>query len=310
VASVRPEDPAAAPFAFVVRIRHPRAVADAAEQQAAFKGLLASLEAQSDPRFRLLIACHPTQALPPLPDFALRVDAEVPFDPAASDPSDEERRIAAVRQDKGLKLAAALGQVTPETQVMCVDDDDFVSRRLVEFVLGQDRDAAWVIDRGYGWTQGDSFVREIDNFHRLCGTSVIVPASWYKFLRGGFSQTEAILELGSHRIMVEEAEGPRRSFGRVPFRAAVYRRDHANAAQTGVRRAAAAAAARRPLGAKALEALRWVKGEIMPRPLTLTSGLRIGRRRIPIDDGFRREFFGAGRQAPACHAPVARRGAG
>lgn len=63
---------------------------------------------------------------------------------------------------------------------MIVDDDDFVSSRIVQHV-SDNRDAnGWTIDRGYIWDDGGSFLFGHDDFSHLCGTSLIIRADLYE----------------------------------------------------------------------------------------------------------------------------------
>jgi hypothetical protein len=169
------------------------------------------------------------------------LDLDLPPNTAVERAATREAAYEAVRLDKGSRIRAAVTDLSPEDLIMVVDEDDLVSRRLVAFV--QDRrmrsqsPQAWVIDKGYAWQDGSASAQLVDQFHRLCGTCLIVPAGRYKLFRLGPDASdadhhEATLELGSHRRLVDSDLRAGRRFGRVPFRAAIYRTGHANSTQS------------------------------------------------------------------------------
>ncbi len=282
----------AAPFNFIVAIRHPATVADLDGQQAALADLFRSLDAQTDRRFAVLVACNADQVLPPEAGHVRRVHVDLPPARLGETQTLEELSVA-FRNDKGRRVRAAVDLVPPDALVMAVDDDDLVSRRLVAFVLSRPP-AGWYVDEGFAWATGAAELLPMIGFHRLCGSSIIAPARYFKHVSGRGTEDEAIQELGSHRIIIDEAGESGNVFHPLPFRGAIYRRGHANATQTDVDRIAAARPAAPPgPGARALEAMRRLKASVFPRPRTATSGPRIFvDRPVRLDPALRREFFG------------------
>jgi len=130
-------------------------------------------------------------------------------------------------------VAAAFDLLDHSESVMVVDDDDLLSNRLVDFVSSEKFDGIWTIDRGYGWQTGSGSAYLINQFHRICGSSLILPAFRYKYSNKEYLDiAEAYRELGSHRIIVNENAHGGLPIRRVPFRASIYRRGHINSEET------------------------------------------------------------------------------
>lgn len=285
----------AEPFVFIVAIRHPATVKDFALQQAALADLFASIDRQTDRRFAVLVACNPEQVLPPHGGKVERVHVDLAPNTGLSTAVTHEELGVLFRNDKGRRVAAALDRVAPGSYVMAVDDDDLVSRRLVEFVLAQSERCAWYVDLGYAWTSGGSVLHPMQGFHRLCGTSLVVPVEYFRYVSGRGNEYEAIQELGSHRIIVDGSAEAGQVFRPLPFRAAIYRRGHDNASQADVARIDAMTAGP-PLSpvARLVEALRRFRRWVFPEKRGLMAGPRIDARRpVALDPTLRSEFFGA-----------------
>lgn len=293
-------------FHVVVPIRHPASVTSPEGQQAGLRDLLGSLAAQRDRRVACHFAVNPDQRLPPLPPFARRVDIDLPPNDALAAATTRDALYQAVRQDRGARVAAAVAGLAPDDLIMVMDDDDLVHRDLVAFALGAPPGTAFVIDKGYGWPAPYDEAFEIDQFHRTCGTSLIIPAARYKLFRRArgerFDDLEVASELGSHRQIVDSDHRAGRPFARVPFRAAIYRLGHPNASQRAVERLAENRRIYRDPATFAL-ALRRLAGRgrsrlAALRPARLLDESRSHpRRRIPIER-LRDDFFGGADPQP------------
>lgn len=229
----------------IVCLRHPDLVSKPADQQRILREMFRSLTGQSDNRFVCHLVVNPSQILPPLPDFARRIEIDLPPNEAYRNAKSEQEAYEAIQQDKGLRVFSVLRQLEKSDLVMAIDDDDFLHRDLVHFILTEsERDgspSAWVVDKGYGWRAGSDEVFKIDRFHRLCGTSLIVRADRYRAVQAGHKSTndlvfDEIKELGSHRLLVDSDVRNGRTFGRVPFRGVIYRMGHSNSAVLGIYR--------------------------------------------------------------------------
>ncbi|WP_208350966.1 hypothetical protein [Pseudaestuariivita rosea] len=200
--------------------------------------LLRSIDAQTDRRFAVYVACNPEQVLPPHEPYVHRVDIDLPPNTQLTKAKTMEELYDMIRNDKGQRIAAALDVINDENAyVMVVDDDDFVSSRLVEFVLSQEGEkTGWLVKKGYSWISGSNHVYEVEGFHRLCGTSIVVPAHYYAYVRKQGSIRDSIQELGGHRAVVDSAHRNKLTFRHLPFHGAIYRLGHSNASQSDVQR--------------------------------------------------------------------------
>lgn len=230
-----------APFNFIVPIRHPASVACRSLQHTALEHLFASLSGQRDRRFLCHVVVNPEQILPPLPPFVRRIEINLPPNDALASAKTVAESYRAIRADKGARVRAAFSKIHSDDYIMVVDDDDLISNRLVSFILGQPTRNPWVIDKGYAWEDDSSSVYEIDQFHRLCGSSLIVPAHHYKQAKLSALSSEsdiqdALHELGSHMLIVNASvQGGKVTFNRIPFRAAIYRRGHDNSSEKNLK---------------------------------------------------------------------------
>jgi hypothetical protein len=132
-----------------------------------------------------------------------------------------------VRLDRGSKLAVALTRVGAG-HVMFLDADDFVHTALTEFVAQRPAEQGWYVSRGIRYDARTGLCRRIDDFNRVCGTSLIFRRDSLPQveLSGAPTQAEVVEAfgedcirrlLGSHRHMRTEFH-----LGPLPMRAAVY----------------------------------------------------------------------------------------
>jgi hypothetical protein len=171
---------------------------------------------------------------------------------------------------------------------MVVDDDDFVSCRLVERHRQLDQSKGWYINLGYLWRDGSPFLTRTDSFYELCGTSLIVPASFYAYFSApGIGETDVARELGSHKLIFDRRPIAGGSFRPFPLRAAIYRLGHSNATQADLDRARKAQSERQGAGRRRIvPAVR--------RRLRTARDLVFGRAlKVELSGKVRSEFFGA-----------------
>ncbi|WP_162300865.1 hypothetical protein [Alkalilacustris brevis] len=123
--------------------------------------------------------------------------------------------------------------VSPDDLVMSVDDDDLVHKNISKFFTDNTHINACAINEGYMWREYDQKVSIVDDFHKRCGTSLIVRAGLYLFhcAPDGKSSNDALAELGSHRLIFERLNTSADPFQYLPFSGAVYRVGHENSSQ-------------------------------------------------------------------------------
>lgn len=119
---------------------------------------------------------------------------------------------------------------------MIADDDDFVHHEISAFVhKNASADCSgFHIPRGYIWRTGAGVAMEVDNFHRMCGTSLIVRANLYRGHGAPEPDHDAINEYGSHVLIFDRLRAEGRPLAPIPFPAAIYRVNHGNASQVDV----------------------------------------------------------------------------
>lgn len=208
---------------FVVPVRDSRGVPawDAVKQMMA--RTLGSLHNAGG---HIVVAANRGTDLPELPPGADLVQLDFEYTPLPD--VEGPARLAAVRRDKGLRVASGLVATRPQGHVMVVDYDDFVSSRLAGLARAKPDAPGWFVDEGYLY-DGGPLVMLRKGFDRVCGTSLIVRADLLPIQR---SLGEADLEqvdraLGSHMYIRGDLYGRGTPLEPTPFPGAVYRIGHA-----------------------------------------------------------------------------------
>lgn len=228
---------------FIIPIRHPNNVRDHSEQIYILKQTLWSIAAQSDKSWECIIVANKGAPIPSLPQGFKLVNVDFPPNPH------HDRRIhsssaaySAVRHDKGQRVLSGIVEKSSSRFVMVIDDDDLVSRRLVEFVSANADAEGWYIENGYEFWDTGRRIRSwpIDNFWKLCGSSIIFRPERLDLPHGADYETNTFVAnmLGSHRFLKPEMERRGNPLEVVPFAAAAYRRGHSNShSSSGMQRA-------------------------------------------------------------------------
>lgn len=222
---------------FLVPIRHPQNCKNPEDQARYLQDLLTSMTNQSSDQWRAILIANTEQALPPLPDGVSVATVDLPPNTALAEAPDRNRFYRLIRRDKGLRLRRGLVEVAPDDLVMITDDDDLLHTDLVKTVMDHAASGvarAWYVKDGYTWRTGDPHFRKLDNFHKICGTSLICPPQFYdayhdKDATGDMPSTS---ELGSHKLVFDKIGTGPEGFQPLSLRAAVYRQGHINASQT------------------------------------------------------------------------------
>ena len=181
----------------------------------------------------------------------------------------------AFRADKGRRVLMGMLAARDSGFFMIVDDDDFVSARIVEHVARNRNANGWTIDKGYIWDDGGKILLGYDDFSHLCGTSLIIRAALYglpeRFEDASLDWIKSML--GSHVRIADILAKNGTSLTPQPFRGAVYRVGHAGSHSK----------------APSLLVKYFLSWEALKRPRRLLRNM--GKLRF-LDDGARREFFG------------------
>lgn len=214
---------------FVVPVRHPDNTPSWERLQRRLRDTLRSISQQTSPDWRCVVVANVGADLGLLPE---KIDVvRVNFPPNGNyDLSKGEREIAleAFRLDKGRRvLQGMLHQ--PSMYYMIVDDDDFVSRQLTQFVASNPTCPGWYIDKGFAWQEGSKVAYGLNNFHDECGTCHIIRRDLYDF--SAMADNSALLgdTLGSHKRNLRLFRRNGYTINALPFAGAVYRYGHRDA---------------------------------------------------------------------------------
>ena len=144
---------------------------------------------------------------------------------------DRESFHEAFRIDKGRRVLAGMLHASEMGHVMVVDDDDFVSRKILPFVSRHSERNGWYIRDGYVWGEDDHFVYKRNDFSTICGTSHIIRADLYQLPDTIDSATDQYIRsmLGSHLFIHQHLDASGTPLEALPFPGAVYRVGHAGA---------------------------------------------------------------------------------
>jgi glycosyltransferase involved in cell wall biosynthesis len=275
-------------FKFIIPIRHPGNVRDKSNQQRCLAQTLASLDAQTDRNFEILIAANEGQELPALPERAKVAHVNLPRNDVIETATDPNEVYESIKIDKGNRVRAAFAFVDADDCVMVVDDDDLVSRHLVEQYRQLDRSKGWYINLGYLWPKESRWLTKSQAFFEICGTSLIVPAHFYAYFSAPeIGETDIIRELGSHRLIFDRRSIDDGYFRPFPIRGAIYRVGHSNATQTDVQRA-------RGVQSQSQKPRKGTLVQAIKRRLRIAYNFVLGKtQRVPLNAKIRNEFFGA-----------------
>lgn len=266
---------------FIIPVRHQDNARDWGRLKANLVQTVASISNQTHNDWRGIIVANEGADLPDLPErFGVERVTFPPNNLHEIDKADIEAVYDAFRADKGRRVLAGMLAARDSRFFMIVDDDDFVSARIVEHVSQNPDTNGWTIDRGYIWDDGGSLLLGYDEFNHLCGTSLIVRSDLYglpeRFEDASLDWIKSML--GSHVRIADILAGRGTPLSTLPFRGAVYRVAHGGSHSK----------------APSLVRKYFLSGEALRRPRRLLRNL--GRLRL-VGEEARREFFGR----PASH---------
>jgi hypothetical protein len=217
---------------FIIPVRHPANSKNWDALKARLAQTITSISGQNGDRWQAIIVANHGADLPALPKgFSVeRVDfgPNPKYERGAADNVEVFRDF--VRIDKGRRVRAGMLAAPSTTFFMIVDDDDFVSSRLADYVARHPDDNGWYIDRGYMWSEGN-LLGAISKFFMLCGTSHIINAGLYDLekLRGNDADDYMKRMLGSHIAVAQELAAAGTPLKALPFFGAIYRVGHPGA---------------------------------------------------------------------------------
>lgn len=132
-----------------------------------FNRTLRSVYAQTDPDFKIYVACHD------IPVLDRKYDSRVEFLISDRDtPKTKEEMLL----DKGWKISMIANCIREAGggYTMLVDSDDLVSNRIAEYVNSHPRCSGYLSKYGYVYNDGADYMKKARDLHRLCGSCSIV----------------------------------------------------------------------------------------------------------------------------------------
>ena len=152
---------------FCITLRAKEASKDWSKVTADFNRTLRSVFRQTDPNFKVFVACHDIPELEDEYDDRLEfitTDVRVPETPWQ------------MMQDKGYKLTMLALKVRElgGGYTMVVDADDLVSNRIAEYCNAHPNETGFLSEYGYIWTEGDDWCKRMIYPHKTCGSCAII----------------------------------------------------------------------------------------------------------------------------------------
>jgi hypothetical protein len=261
---------------FIIPVRHQDNARDWGLLKANLVQTIASISNQTNGDWRGIIVANEGADLPDLPErFGVVRVAFPPNDMHELGTASLDEIYDAFRADKGRRVLMGMLSARDSRFFMIVDDDDFVSARIVQHVADNPDANGWTIDRGYIWDDGGRLLLGYDEFNHLCGTSLIVRSDLYgmpeQFEDASLDWIKSML--GSHVRIADILAGRGTPLAPLPFRGAVYRVAHKGSHSK----------------APSLLVKYFLSWEAMKRPRRLLRNLS---RLRPVGETAKREFFG------------------
>lgn len=261
---------------FVIPVRHQDNASDWSLLKANLVQTIASISNQTNDDWRGVIVANEGADLPDLPErFVVERVAFPPNDMHELGKASREDFYDAFRADKGRRVLMGMLRARDSRFFMIVDDDDFVSARIVQHASENSDANGWTIDHGYIWDHGGKLLLGDDDFNHLCGTSLIIRSDLYdlpeRFQDASIDWIKSML--GSHVRIADILAKRGTPLATLPFRGAIYRVSHSGSHSKAP-------------GILVKYFLSW---EAFKRPRRMLRNL--GRLRL-VGEAEKREFFG------------------
>lgn len=217
---------------FVIPVRHQDNAADWGKLKSNLTSTLASIACQTSADWKAVVVANRGADLPALPAQVEVCWVDFPPNKLHEQGSaDKETFYEAVRIDKGRRVLSGMLHARNMKYVMVVDDDDFVSNKLVAHAAAHAPIPGWYIHEGYLWGDGDPAVYRYSGFSKLCGTSHIVDAALYGLPKSLDDADDGYIKkmLGSHIYIHQHLLDAGTPLIALPFPGAIYRVGYAGA---------------------------------------------------------------------------------
>jgi hypothetical protein len=215
---------------FIIPVRHQDNARDWSLLKANLTQTIASISNQMNDDWQGIIVANEGADLPDLPPrFSVERVTFPPNDMHELGKSGSKADVYdAFRADKGRRVLKGMLSARDSRFFMIVDDDDFVSARIVQYVSENPDANGWTINRGYIWDDGGKLLLGYDDFDHLCGSSLIIRSDLYglpeRFENASLDWIKSML--GSHVRIADILAERGTPLEALPFRGAVYRVAH------------------------------------------------------------------------------------
>ena len=214
---------------FLIPVRHPDNSPDWSRLKANLAQTVGSIAAQTHSDWRGIIIANEGADLPPLPE---RFSVEwVQFPPNLRHEKvggSTEDFLDAFRVDKGRRVLKGMLRARDSRFFMIVDDDDFVSARITQFVADHPNANGWTVDLGYVWDDGGKILYRHHQLNHVCGSSLIIKSDLYGLPENFEAATREFIMtmLGSHRRIGSILAERGTPLAALPFPGTIYRVAH------------------------------------------------------------------------------------
>ncbi len=220
-------------LAFIIPVRHQDNAKDWPGLKRRLQQTIASIANQTSDDWRAIIVCNHGADLPSLPSKFEVVRVDFPPNLFHDLTPDRDKHLVydAFRLDKGRRVMAGMIHAKNCDFFMIVDDDDFVSNRIAQFVSKNNSRSGWQVKRGYIWTDGGRLVCINNNFSHYCGTSLILSRNVFDIPNDIRDAEDGYIKdmCGSHVAVVAKINATMPPLDSLPFAGAIYRVGHSGA---------------------------------------------------------------------------------
>jgi hypothetical protein len=214
---------------FLIPVRHPDNSSDWSRLKANLAQTVGSIAAQTHDDWRGIIIANEGADLPPLPQrFTVEWVQFPPNSRHEKSGGSTEDFLDAFRIDKGRRVLKGMLCARDSRFFMIVDDDDFVSARITQFVAKHPSANGWTVDHGYVWDDGGKILYRHHRLNHVCGSSLIIRSDLYGLPESFESATTEFIKtmLGSHRSIAAILAERGTPLASLPFPGTIYRVGH------------------------------------------------------------------------------------
>lgn len=209
---------------FGIPLRSKAASKDWKNVERVFNRTLYSVYRQTDPDFRIIVACHDMPILDR--EYDDRVEFLISDTPV---PGDRKEMML----DKGWKESMIVKRIREKGggYTMLVDSDDLISNSIASYVKENPDENGFLSPYGYAYNDGSDYVKKLTALHRICGSCSIVnysvedlPDNMPENLWDDSPKDVWIIRK-SHRVIPDYLEKHGRRLVRMPFPTTIYVRN-------------------------------------------------------------------------------------